>query len=318
MDSYFLSSEFPSLFEEGSESQDVSLGIQESIDYIYNLIKTSLLPERYCEDADFDIYVRLLSSVLGEVLYYQNELSNLTDPDNCGAKFLYLLAENYGYSPNSRVSVENLRLLIKYYQNLRRRRGTMESIKNAVRFSGEDEFSLLISDGGLDIKVNELKGTGLFYIESSNIDLDSIAANIEHVKPAGTKWIYALSYTVPIIRATDVGFSKLSTGIYIGTLREDNLSPLIYSEVSIVNKFSSSDLIEIDLVGDSKVYSSLSSDSLKLDSLSLWIEESSTNYVRTSSQDTLEISITESGSFGNKPYYGESRYGNSRFGEGEK
>lgn len=316
MDSYFLSSEFPSLFEEGSESQDVSLEIQESIDYIYNLIKTSLLPERYREDVDFDIYVKLLSSVLGEVLYYQNELSNLTDPDNCDAKFLYLLAGNYGYSSNSSISTENLRLLIKYYQSLRRRRGTMESIKNAVRFSGEDEFSLLISDGGLDIKVNELKGTGLFYIESSNIDIDSIVANIEHVRPAGIKWSYALSYNVPIIRSTEEGFSKFSIGIYIGTLREDTLLPSLYSELSIVNKFSSNDLIGINLSEDSSLYSD--SISLKLDILSLGVEDSSINYVRVSSQDTLETSIIESSSFGNKPYYGESRYGNSRFGEGEE
>ena len=59
------------------------------------------------------------------------------------SEFLRYLARNLGYEPPDNIETDNLRLIIKNFLDLRRRRGTIESIKNAVKFAGRGELALL-------------------------------------------------------------------------------------------------------------------------------------------------------------------------------
>lgn len=177
--------------------------LSESKEYMKNLILSSYLPERYKNDSEFEVFIILLAEVVGEVFYYINTLPTLVDPDECEDRFLLYLANNIGYNPPQGLTPDNIRLLIKYYLSMRKRRGTISSLKNAVRFSGRDELVLLSQGAGVDVDIKEFRRDGLFLIESSNVDYETIVKVLEKVRPAGVKWTYDIKYFIPSVKRMD-------------------------------------------------------------------------------------------------------------------
>lgn len=281
--------------------------------YIYNLILSGLVPERYLEDEEIEVFLHLISSVIGQGLYYKNTLSRFIDSDEIDEEFLDYFALNIGYEipKETNVGVDGLRLLIKNYLNLRRRRGTIESIKNAVRFAGRSELAILGETGGFDVKIEEVDGEGLYYIEGSNEYVEEINEYIKSVKPAGTKFTYSLRYNIPLID-TRQEFPDTHSYVFID-VKEDDLDIELEENSELENEFSREDNILINISELSSILNLFNSS----DSFNVSMSETSNMENIFDRNDNLEVEVKEEGFIAKiQPRYGLVQAGNYAYGEG--
>lgn len=271
--------------------------IDQKRDDIYKLIKESLLPDRYDNNSEFDVFVRLLSEVMGESIYYKDNLPNITDPEECPTDFLPYLARDLGYDIATEVGTEDLRLLIKYYLSLRRRRGTLKSIENAVRYAGRNEIAILGNEEGTEVYVDEVIGEGLYYIEGENVNLDKIEDYLKKVRPAGTKYTYSLRYNLYLtnIDRTVDRFSKSFIGLgkpFIDSSTEINGDYQVNGREYIDGTDGIEELFN-KLLGFRAYYGS------EKDVLNISVNEISNLVVRDITNDSLNVSLSESSNIDN-------------------
>lgn len=222
------------------------------------IMEKSLIPERYKENEDFMVFIDLLKHVAGEVNYFKDNVADQINPSECDGRFIRYLAGNMGYNvPEELMTEEEARLIVKHYLSLLRRRGSLDSLINAVRFSGRTEKSFLESEEGMDVSLKEYPTEGLIDIDTANLSFDALRRNLEEVRPAGVKWVYAIRFTVPLIDGTPkktIGFGVSLDGdpviidlnnIYYTTSgvednfnREPNLNLEINSVSNNINEFS--------------------------------------------------------------------------------
>lgn len=276
------------------------------------IIKNSLLPERYSSNNEFHIFIQLLSRMFGEINYYKESLSSLINVDKCDERFLSFLADNIGYDIPEGSNVDDVRFLIKYFLSLRRQRGTIVSIRNAVKFSGRDEMALLQGEEGIDVDIKEIEGEGLFYIESSNINIETIQESLREVKPAGTKWTYALRYSIPFLNS--IGNVSTWRHIYIDT-KSDSLSfNLTENSIGFGSNYSQ-DLNEVFVSNNSTNYSESDDIDIISGNLNELVMLNSSN--DSPESDNLEVRVGKNQSYKRNlcPKYGISRYGTSIYGD---
>lgn len=92
-------------------------------------------PEVYRESRDYRVFLKLLGVLLSVFKYNIDSVPDLYSPDNCPDHLVNLLASMVGYKYNDGISIDNNRLIIKYFPYMIRRRGSREGLKLATALS---------------------------------------------------------------------------------------------------------------------------------------------------------------------------------------
>jgi len=260
----------PELESEGASPLKGAL-IRENRRDIYALIKNYLITDYYHEDEEVDVFIRLIARIFGELKYYSEYLPELFDIDNCPEDFLPFLANFHGYDIPEGIKVRKIRLILKHYLDIRRRRGTTESVLNAVRYAGREEFGYLYLEEGIDVRTEELNKLGLIYVDGANINIKEIMDSIQETKPAGVKIAYALKYGIPRwikTRKFSMAFKAeyepkledLNINLDEETVLSQNwfdsneiITDFLVEDFIVNSIFSGSDLIDLSSIEDSQV-----------------------------------------------------------------
>lgn len=101
---------------------------------IFRLDK-SYVPESYRDSRDFRVFLKLLGTLVSVIKYNVDTFPSLYSPEDCPDEFLEYLADMVGYKYNDGRSIENNRIIIKYYPYMLRYRGSANGIKLATALS---------------------------------------------------------------------------------------------------------------------------------------------------------------------------------------
>lgn len=101
---------------------------------IFRLDK-NYVPDYYKDSRDYRVFLKLLGSMLSVMKYRIDSFPSLYSPDDCPDDLLPYLADMVGYKYNEGRSIENNRIIIKYYPYMLRYRGSSEGIKLATALS---------------------------------------------------------------------------------------------------------------------------------------------------------------------------------------
>lgn len=192
-------------------------------------------PESYYESRDYRVFLKLLGILVSVFKSNIDSFPNLYSPDDCPDNLLPLLANLVGYDYDAGVSVENNRLIVKYFPYLIRNRGSDQGIKLAtvlsLSTSVETEGSYTLDSIIVEFDYN----TGLikiYYPSLSPIRKDLL----EVVRPVGT--FIKLTPSV-ISESTDELDVRASVGVEIEKY-DDRREKVGKSKVG----FSNTDLAE--------------------------------------------------------------------------
>lgn len=140
----------------------------------YNTALSSL-PSVLSEDPQIQTFVCLMAVVLGNTQDSIDSFTSLVDIDSCPDAFVPYLSAVVGYPYNYSLTASSQRALIKSYLPLYMLRGSVLSIKMAVRFGGTTAYNtsdpalndVLISpdtSGSATVGGTTYTGNGLYYI----------------------------------------------------------------------------------------------------------------------------------------------------------
>lgn len=101
---------------------------------IFKLSK-GYVPESYYESRDYRVFLKLLGSLLSVFKSNIDSFPNLYSPEDCPDNLVKLLASMVGYQYNDGITIDDNRLIIKYYPYMIRYRGSEEGIKLATALS---------------------------------------------------------------------------------------------------------------------------------------------------------------------------------------
>lgn len=152
---------------------------------VFDLTK-NYVPESYVSSRDYRVFLRMLGVLLTVFKDNIDSFVSLYSAEDCPDGMLPLLADMVGYKYDEGFSVENNRILIKYFPYLLRNRGSEYGIKLATALSLNTSVSAGYAYSVDNIVVLYDRPTGLIrifypYTELINMDL------IEVVRPVGTR-----------------------------------------------------------------------------------------------------------------------------------
>lgn len=98
-------------------------------------INKGFVPETYYESRDYRVFLKLLGILVSVMKSNIDSFPSLYSPDDCPDNMVNLLASMVGYKYNSSLSVEDNRIIIKYFPYMIRYRGSEEGIKLATALS---------------------------------------------------------------------------------------------------------------------------------------------------------------------------------------
>ena len=99
------------------------------------------VPEVYKESADFRFFLKWIELCLSETQYKTDNLIDLLDPLRCPSELLWMLGDTCGYKYDDRASVAFNRLVILYFAQLIRNRGSKVGVTLAAELN-LDQFNL--------------------------------------------------------------------------------------------------------------------------------------------------------------------------------
>lgn len=92
-----------------------------------------LVPEAYIKDSrDFQLFCKLLGSVVNSSKYDCDSMLNVLNPSKCNNRFLKLLSTYVNYRAKNNPTDEDLRVILESYPYLIRYRGCEQGIKKAI------------------------------------------------------------------------------------------------------------------------------------------------------------------------------------------
>lgn len=148
-------------------------------------IDKGYVPESYYESRDYRVFLKLLGALLSVFKSNIDSFPALYSADDCPDNLLPLLADLVGYNYNDGVTIDDNRIIIKYFPYLIRYRGSEEGIKLATALSlntsenAEDAFTLDSIIVEFDFDAGLIK---IYYPWTELIRKDLI----EVVRPVGT------------------------------------------------------------------------------------------------------------------------------------
>lgn len=92
-------------------------------------------PEIYRDSKDYRVLLKLLGVLVSVFKINIDTMPDLYSPDRCPDHLVHLLADMVGYKYNDSISIDNNRLIIKYFPYMIRRRGSRQGLKLATALS---------------------------------------------------------------------------------------------------------------------------------------------------------------------------------------
>ena len=152
-------------------------------------IKTTkkCFPAVLSEVETFQVIVRVLAWAVARSYQQPIILRYIYDPDLVMGVLLPRLADTLEFTLPISYPEEDVRMIIKYLQKIRRTRGTYNSIKQLVRILNISRREILEmnwkSYGSVDVQEGD---PGVIFIQYNNIyDLDFVMHMLQYVVPAG-------------------------------------------------------------------------------------------------------------------------------------
>ena len=201
---------------------------------IFDLTK-HYVPEVYSESRDYRVFLKMIGMLFTVIKYNADHFPDLYTPENCPENLLPYLGDMVGYDYDSGLSIEENRIIIKYFPYLIRNRGSETGVKLATALSlnihTDIEDLILLDD--LEIQYDYVKGIIYIYYPK-NAEIRKYL--LEVVRPVGMTIELIPVDKVETRETLDV---KVKTSIYNrdddGTLDESQVgfSPVtgIYEEV---------------------------------------------------------------------------------------
>ena len=167
---------------------------------------------------EFNVLVRVMAWAVARSYQQPIILRYIYDPDLVLDVLLPRLADTLDFSLPINYPVEDVRMIIKYLQKIRRIRGTFNSVKQLIRILNVSRREILEmpwnSYGSVDV-VQDSDYAGVLYVQYNNIyDLDFALHMLRYVMPAGYKFFVE---------------SGLDTWGYIGTVYRNKYDQVSYS-----------------------------------------------------------------------------------------
>ncbi len=147
-------------------------------------------PSVLSEVDTFQILIRVLAWAVARSYQQPIILRYIYDPDLVMGVLLPKLADTLDFKLPISYPEEDVRMIIKYLQKIRRIRGTYNSIKQLVRILNISRREILEMNWKLYGSVDVLEGdTGVIYVQYNNIhDLDFVVHMLQYVVPAGYQY----------------------------------------------------------------------------------------------------------------------------------
>lgn len=152
---------------------------------LFNLDRPGWVPEVYRDSRDYRVFLKLLGILLTIFKKNIDNFPELYSPDNCPDELLPLLAGMVGYPYDDGISVDDNRIIIKYFPYMLRYRGSEEGIKLATALSlntSDDKSHAYTLDS---IIVEFDPETGMITIYYPHVDVLRKEL-LEFVRPVGT------------------------------------------------------------------------------------------------------------------------------------
>ena len=144
-------------------------------------------------------------------------LRYIYDPDLVLDVLLPKLADTLDFKLPISYPLEDVRMIIKYLQKIRRTRGTFSSIKQLIRILNISRREILEMDwesyGSVDVVESETQG--VLYVQYNNIyDLDFVLHMMQYVMPAG--YLYRVESGDDLVgRIGNIYRNRFASFIYI-------------------------------------------------------------------------------------------------------
>ena len=184
-------------------------------DDLYNYIKMTLSPN--LTEKDLDIIVRLMCYIFGDLNGVAFALRDQIDPDKAEEEYLKHLGYVIGYEWNDALTAEQQREAMKLFVDIRRRRGSIWSMKNLISVFGQDRVSYYSSSdlrginiieggaGGEPVGTADVNG---LYPGDFNIEIPQFSSilrdAIDNIRLIGTRIIFTYVIYVGPIKALSV------------------------------------------------------------------------------------------------------------------
>ena len=144
-------------------------------------------PSILSEKEEFSVIVRVLAWAVARSYQQPIILRYIYDPDLVMGVLLPRLADTLDFKLPISYPEEDVRMIIKYLQKIRRTRGTFAAIKKLIRILNISRREILEMDweqyGSVDVVEND---TGVLLVQYNNLDdLDFILKMLKYVMPAG-------------------------------------------------------------------------------------------------------------------------------------
>lgn len=135
----------------------------------------------------FNVLIRVLAWAVARSYQQPTILRYIYDPDLVMDVLLPKLADTLDFTLPVSYPVEDVRMIIKYLQKIRRTRGTYNSIRQLVRILNISRREILEMSWEAYGSVDVLEGDpGVIYVQYNNIeDLDFVLHMLQYVMPAG-------------------------------------------------------------------------------------------------------------------------------------
>lgn len=187
----------------------------------------NLIPKPYTISRDYQVLLKLFDII---TVVEKNDIDNfvgLINPDRCPSKYLPLLASLVGYDYDYNLSYESNRIIIKYFPELLRLRGSERGIKMAVAIAigAQQEYREITNVQNL-VNIN--------YIHTQEGTIDRLDIYIYY--PHYLNKVYDL---IELVRPVGVGF-KLIPAKSLRNRKDD----IVSLEVTVSQSYGDIDYTE--------------------------------------------------------------------------
>ena len=157
--------------------------------YFIKITKRSF-PSVLSEVESFQVLIRVMAWAVARSYQQPIILKYIYDPDLVLGVLLPRLADTLDFTLPISYPEEDVRMIIKYLQKIRRTRGTYNSIKQLIRILNISRREILEMDWNAYQSVGIQEGDpGVIYVQYNNIyDLDFLVHMLQYVMPAGYQY----------------------------------------------------------------------------------------------------------------------------------
>ncbi|WJZ23506.1 tail protein I [Listeria phage LIS04] len=154
--------------------------------YYYELAKRSV-PEVLSTNPSYDILLKVLGWALSRDHKLISSLDSAYNADTADEELLTKLADTLSIDYPLTYDSGRLRLLLKYYNKIRRNRGSLDSIKQIIRIieSTEEEIALNENDKHSDLKVIQIRPGSIIIKYDGITDFEFTREMLKKVRPVG-------------------------------------------------------------------------------------------------------------------------------------